>query len=288
MTRTRSTQRFFRQLAPLVWASCLLPFVALAGATGWLERAQALYADLQYEKCLKATAKGLKESPNDTTRAELLMTRGLCEAQLRRWDDARKSFTLARAADADAELPTLAPPRAKALFAEAGAPTVAPSAPPPSDVADEPSPPSAPPSAVAAAPAVSPSARSEPPTVDAKRSALPEVVDAPLAERPAVNPPIEHEPPAQDVSLAGQRRMSPWPVRVVLGALALGAGAASSALYAQAHGMAALANAEPYQQVAIELGERATGLQTWSGAMLASSAALVVALLGYEVWRALQ
>lgn len=228
--------------------------LAAAPGTAALERARALYADLKYEKCIELAAGALKSTTHRATRADLLVTQGLCEAQLRQTPEARLSFERAQLELPGVALPRLAPPSARELFEAARPPPDS----APSEVAPAPPPPPPPEPEPVPAPALVP----EPP--------------------PALDPPPAIAVSAQPPEVEAAKR--PWPGRLGLGALAVVAGCTSGALLGAAHRVAAQHNAEPYWMTRQSLAGQAGALQTASFISLVVSLAALAAVGVHEVW----
>jgi hypothetical protein len=281
----------------------LLPLALGAGpGTAQLERAKALYADLQYERCLQTTADALKTSADHVERAELLVTEGLCEVQLRKTVSAQQSFEQALRESPQVVLPRFAPPAARSLFAAVRADLER-------GPAVEAPPPAPPPVERAPSPAEKPEAqRSLAPDENAKRAPAPERTAAPAetvkrptppapapvetSKRASVLPPPRAEAqnegiaaaPAPVAARAEATGYSPWPLRVGLGSATVLCGFTSAALLGSAHTVADRYPAEQYWQTRQSLATEAYALQTASVVSLVLALSALVMGVGHELW----
>lgn len=230
--------------------------VLSAGPSGsaLVEKAKALYGDLDYEECLRTAGAASQRELSDTERVDLYVTQGLCEIQLRRLDAARLSFARSLEVDPAAALPRYAPPAAREQFALAQQQT--------------------------AQRRASQTLKAEPLKPEPLKPELAALTD----EAKEFTSTLASEPSQVAGTRPSLQTYRPWPARFALGGASVGGLVAGIGLLASAHDLAARARNEPFQSTHLELGSRATTLQTWSFVATGIGLSLALSLVLHEVW----
>lgn len=206
----------------------------------YLDQAKGLYQQVQYERCVDRLKQAVRWRSSLAEQVEIELYAGLCEFNLGRTTLAEERFEMAVKLDRAAKLPPYSPPKAVALFekvAERTAPVRPTPAPEPEVVRPEPKPPPDAPLTAELAP------RPRTPEV------LPEVTET------------KGVPGWVPLSLGGGA--------LVLAGVGLG-------LNVMAQSQATEANAEPFEQLAYEKGDRARATATGSYVVLGVAGALAV------------